>query len=261
MKLGLWQTRPMAEIAPALAALEEAAREAAARGVDLLVTPEMYVGGYNIGAARIAAHADQSGQVLDTLKRIARECRIALVAGLALPGQVRPYNACVAIDAGGQEIARYHKTHLFGDVDRVQFAAGAALSPVFEVNGWKLALAICYDVEFPELTRALALRGTEIIVAPTANMAPFDSVATRLVPARAEENGLYLVYCNYVGAEAQFAYNGLSCLVGPDGGDRARGADAPALLIASLDRDTLVQARQAQTHLHDRRVDLYGEIP
>ncbi|GFE52516.1 hydrolase [Roseobacter cerasinus] len=260
MKLALWQTRPPADLAVALSALDEAARDAAAKKADVVVTPEMYMGGYNTGAARIVAHADRSEQVLEGLGKIARMHGIAVVAGLALPGQPRPYNACVAIDAAGQEVARYHKTHLFGDVDRAQFIPGALLSPVFALNGWNVALAICYDVEFPELTRALALRGAEIIVTPTANMEPFDSVATRLVPARAEENGLYLAYCNYVGAEAQFTYNGLSCLVGPDGEDRVRGAEGPALLTATLDRAAMVRARQTQTHLQDRRADLYGEV-
>lgn len=260
MRLALWQTRPQPDVATALNTLGEAARDAAASGADLLVTPEMYIGGYNIGAANIAAHSDQSAQVLEELKDIARTHDISLIAGLALAGQPRPYNACVAIDAAGQEVARYHKTHLFGDVDRAQFTSGAALSHVFALNGWKIALAICYDVEFPEVTRALALRGAEIIVTPTANMEPFDSVATRLVPARAEENGLYVAYCNYVGSEGQFTYNGLSCLVGPDGEDRARGANVPTLLYATLDRAALGHARQAQTYLADRRTDLYGDI-
>ncbi|UWR22142.1 carbon-nitrogen hydrolase family protein [Sulfitobacter sp. S190] len=260
MKLALWQTLPQSDIATALQTLGEAAKEAAANGADLLVTPEMYVGGYNIGAANIAAHADQSAQVLDDLKEIARTHDIGLIVGLTLPGQSRPYNACIAVDATGLEVARYHKTHLFGDVDRAQFSQGAALSDVFELNGWNVALAICYDVEFPEVTRALALQGAEIVVTPTANMAPFDSVATRLVPARAEENGLYVAYCNYVGSEGQFTYNGLSCLVGPDGEDRARGADAPTLLYATLDRAALVRARQAQTHLADRRANFYKDI-
>ncbi|MFK7837391.1 MAG: carbon-nitrogen hydrolase family protein [Sulfitobacter sp.] len=260
MKIALWQTHPRSDVASALDALSDAAQAAAAHGADVLVTPEMFVGGYNIGAARIAAHAGQSAQVLSALKDMCRAHEIAMIAGLALSAEPRPYNACVAIDSAGQEVARYLKTHLFGGVDRAQFSGGSTLSPVFELGGWKVALAICYDVEFPELTRALALRGAEIVVTPTANMEPFDSVANRLVPARAEENGLYLAYCNYVGAEDQFTYNGLSCVVGPDGEDRTRGEKAQALLYATLDHDAVTHARQAQTHLLDRRADLYGEI-
>ena len=257
MKLALWQTYPRSSIDAAFEALSDAAQTAASQGADLLVTPEMYLGGYNIGAAQIAAHAGQAAAVLDALNTIARTHDIALTAGLALPGNPRPYNACVTLDKSGHEAARYHKTHLFGEVDRAQFAPGAVLSPVFELNGWRAALAICYDVEFPELTRLLALRGAEVILCPTANMPPFDSVATRLVPARAEENAISVAYCNYVGAERQFHYNGLSCVTGPDGTDLIRGTtDSEGILYATLDRTTEIN----QTHLADRRADLYGDL-
>ena len=260
MKLALWQTHPRSSITLALTALRDAAQTAAAQGADVLITPEMLIGGYNIGPDRVAAHADESAQTLDTLKSITKTHDIALVVGLPLPASPRPHNACLVIDNTGHEVARYHKTHLYGDVDRAQFSAGTELSGVFELAGWKVGLAICYDVEFPELTRALALCGAEVILTPTANMEPFDSIATRLVPARAEENGLFLAYCNYTGAEAHFTYNGLSCVSGPVGQDLVRGAKTETMLYASLDRALLTAARQAQTHLHDRRADLYGDI-
>lgn len=260
MKLALWQTHPRSSVETALEALTLAAERAASQGADLLVTPEMYLGGYNIGAAQIDVHAGQSDAALAGLEAIARAHSIALVAGLALPGNPRPFNACVAFDNSGAEVARYHKTHLFGEVDRAQFTPGDGLSPVVALNGWQVALAICYDIEFPELTRALALRGAELIVCPTANMTPFDSVATRLVPARAEENAICLAYCNYTGAEAQFAYNGLSCVVGADGNDLVRASDGDEIIFASLDRAAGRAASQTQTHLTDRRPDLYGDL-
>lgn len=260
MKLALWQTYPQADIASALTALTDAAQQAAAQGADLLVTPEMFVGGYNIGPDRVVANAGQSGDVLARLKEIAVTNGIALVVGLALPGDERPFNGCVAIDRAGQETARYHKTHLFGGLDQQQFSAGDALSPVFDLGGWRMGLAICYDIEFPEVARTLALRGADLIVVPTANMEPFDTVATRLVPARAEENAIYVAYCNYIGAERQICYNGLSCVSGPYGGDCVRSTTSPVMLFANLDRTELAQARDVQTHLSDRRPDLYGDL-
>ncbi|MCE8000875.1 MAG: carbon-nitrogen hydrolase family protein [Rhodobiaceae bacterium] len=258
MKIALWQTRPRSDVAAALDALAEAADQAAQAGADLLLTPEMAIGGYNIGAEAVAAHASEAERILAALAEIARTTGIALVAGLPLPGAPRPFNSCVALDATGAERARYHKTHLFGQVDRDQFAPGRALSDVFMLAGWRVSLAICYDIEFPELARALARNEADLILTPTANMAPFDSVATRLVPARAEENALFVAYCNYVGREGRFDYNGLSCLCGPDGADLARAdGTAQTLLFAELDRAALIQTRETQTHLHDRRSDLY----
>lgn len=245
----------------ALARLDAAAATAAQDNADLLITPEMYLGGYNIGADAVAAHAAKSSKVIPELSKMAKRHNIALVAGLALPTTARPENACIAIDAKGTELCRYAKTHLYGAVDAAQFTAGPALSSEFRLGGFTWSLAICYDIEFPELARALALAGSDIILVPTANMAPFDSVATRLVPARAEENGVFVAYTNYVGAEGAFAYNGLSCLCGPDGRDLVRGStDTPEILFADIDRSALDRARKAQTHLADRRPDLYGDL-
>lgn len=261
MKIALWQTRPQTSIEGALKALTDAANEAAKAGADLFVTPEMFVGGYNIGPSKITDHANQAPHILSALCSIAAKTQMALVAGLALPGSPRPQNACVAFDKTGTEIARYHKTHLYGEVDQAQFTAGDALSPVVEINGWRLGLAICYDIEFPELARVLSLRGADLIVTPTANMVPFDSVATRLVPARAEENTLYIAYCNYVGSEGDFTYNGLSCVCGPDGQDLSRADDkSDQIIVATLNRSRWNKARQIQRYLSDRRPDLYKEI-
>lgn len=261
MKIALWQIHPQGCIEGAVQALTDAAKTAAAEGADLLVTPEMFVGGYNIGPSAVADHADLALKVMDALAAIAATNHIALVVGLAMPGTPLPRNACVAIDKKGAEVARYHKTHLFGDVDRAQFSAGDVLSSVFKINGWNLALAICYDIEFPELARVLAVRGADLIVTPTANMVPFNSVACRLVPARAEENALYIAYCNYIGSEGNFTYNGQSSVCGPDGQDLARAdAQNDQLIFATLDRTQLEKSRKLQNYLSDRRPDLYGEV-
>lgn len=261
LKITLWQTPPLHDPDQALAALNQKARLARAQGAELLVTPEMTLGGYNVGPDRCKTLAASADALIGALKSIAKEHGVALVVGLALPGPDRPHNGVIAIDATGVERCRYHKTHLFGSVDQAQFTAGPALSGVFDLNGWSVGLAICYDIEFPEVARTLALQGADLILVPTANMKPFDSVATRLVPARAEENAVYLTYANYVGTEGDFDYGGLSCICAPDGSDLARASrDAPDLLFATLDRSALAACRKLQTHCADRRPELYDRL-
>lgn len=258
MKIALWQTTPLHDLQQALATLDQTAQRARAEGAELLLTPEMTLGGYNVGPDRCAALAASADALIDALKSIASTHEIALVVGLALPGPDCTFNGAIVLDAAGREQHRYHKTHLFGAVDRSQFAAGTALSEVFELNGWSVGLAICYDIEFPEVARAIALHGADLILVPTANMKPFDSVATRLVPARAEENAIYLAYANYIGAEGEFDYGGLSCICGPDGNDLARASrNAHDLLFATLDHGELASCRKLQNHRADRRADLY----
>jgi predicted amidohydrolase len=86
---------------------------------------------------------------------------------------------------------------------------------------------------------------------------PYEGVATGLVPARAQENALFLVYCNYFGTEADFTYCGLSCVCGPDGEDIARAGRGEELLIADLNHDSVAATRRHVHHLLDRRPELY----
>lgn len=258
MKIALGQTTPRHTITEALAALKNATAQAAENGAELLVTPEMFMGGYNIGQAKVHRHAMQSDSVISKLHGITITYKIALIVGMANNSDQSPTNSCIAINAAGKILGKYDKTHLFEDVDHQQFIAGTQLSKIVTLNGWRIGLAICCNVEFPEVVRALALSGTDLVVIPTANITPFDSVATRLVPARAEENAVYMAYCNYIGREGEFSYNGLSCICGPDGNDITRAdAQNEALLYADLDHTILATARRTQTHLGDRRPDLY----
>lgn len=258
MKIALLQTTPIHDTQAALAAVDKAAGDASSQQGDVLITPEMMLGGYNVGVSNIAALAARADAMIDELQRIARRHHIALVCGLATPGPAQPFNTALAIDATGVELARYCKTHLYGAIDRAQFTAGPALSPVFTLGGWRTGLAICYDIEFPEVARDLADRGAELILVPTANMQDFNSISERIVPARAEENGVYIAYTNYIGEEGEFTYGGLSCVCGPDGNHLAKAtALNPELLSAELDPAILKQTRHALDYLGDRRLDLY----
>jgi predicted amidohydrolase len=263
MRLALDQWRPVAAgAAEGLARLDRAARRAAEAGADLLVLPEMALTGYNVGPAAVAEAAQTEGGRLDRgLAEAARRNGVAILAGYPRRDDAgRPTNAIRLVDRAGATVATYAKTHLFGSVDRAQFAPGAERSPVVAFLGWRLGFGVCYDIEFPETARMLALAGAEAILVPTANMTPYDSVATRLVPARAEENAVYVAYANYCGAEAEFDYCGLSCVCGPDGADLARAGRGEETIFATLDRAVLAETRKLSRQLLDRRPELYGPL-
>jgi predicted amidohydrolase len=263
MRLALDQWRPVTGGSrEGLARLDAAAARAARGGADLLLTTEMALTGYAIGAEAVRAAADPvGGPIAAAVSEIARRHGIALLAGFPeLGADGRPYNNIHLVDRDGAPRASYAKTHLFGGVDREQFAPGPALAAPVELDGWKLGLAICYDVEFPEVARAAALAGADALLVPTANMVPFEGIATRLVPARAEENGIYVAYANYVGSDDVFTYFGLSCVCGPDGGDLARAGRGEEMIFADLDKGALAAARRLSTHLADRRPELYGPL-
>ena len=241
--------------------LARVASTARGKGAELLIVPELFLTGYAIGATEVARLAEPLGGVaLTVVAGIAKANGLAIIVGFPEMSEGAVYNAAAAFDAQGQLLACYRKTHLFGDLDKGQFSACAEPPQLFDIGGFKVGMLICYDVEFPENTRALALLGADLVVVPTALMRPFDVVANILVPARAYENQVYMAYVDRCGTEADFEYCGLSCVVGPDGTDLARAGRGEELIVADIDLSALRQSRQINTHIQDRRPALYRRL-
>lgn len=108
-------------------------------------------------------------------------------------------------------------------------------------------MLICYDVEFAPHVAALAARGVEIILVPTANMMPYTHVMRATVPAIAANHGVAIAYANYCGIEGDLTYAGRSLIVGPLGEVAAQAGETPALLIADLpERNPALLSTQAR---------------
>ncbi|MDE1910658.1 MAG: carbon-nitrogen hydrolase family protein [Pseudomonas sp.] len=261
MRVALYQCPPLPlDVAGNLKRLHQLAQEA--NDADLLVLPEMFLTGYNIGVEAVGALAEtQDGPSAQSIAALAKNSGVAILYGYperGADGQI--YNAVQLIDANGQRLCNYRKTHLFGDLDNSMFSAGDDDFPLVELNGWKLGFLICYDLEFPENTRRLALAGAELILVPTANMVPFDFVADVTVRARAFENQCYVAYANYCGQEGEIQYCGQSSIAAPDGQRIAQAGLDEALIVGTLDRQLMVDSRAANRYLLDRRPELYGAL-
>ena len=260
MRISLFQG-PIAAGTPAenVQRMAEAAVDCAG---GLLICPEMFLTGYAIGrdaAEELAEAVD--GPAARRAAMIARETGTALLYGYPeRAGDGRVYNAAILIDDEGQTLLNYRKTHLFGELDRSMFQAGDAAAPVVELNGFKLGVLICYDIEFPETVRDLALRGAELVAVPTALMQPYDVIAKTVVPARAVENQVFVAYANHCGQEGNLEYCGHSCVVGPDGVDLVRAGTGEEIVAAEIDRAALDLSRPEYTYLADRRPELYGTL-
>jgi predicted amidohydrolase len=261
LTLALWQTPYAATLAEALQGLDDAAAQARAQGAQLLVCPEMGLTGYAIGPERVQALAEPAnGALAQAVATTAQRHGMAIVYGYPEHNpHGKPFNAAQAIGPDGQLLARYRKTHLYGAMDRAQFSAGDAASQVFTWRGWRLGLLICYDVEFPETVRGLALQGVDAVLVPTANMAAFDEVPQLLVPARACENRVFVAYANACGHEPGIQYGGLSTVAGPGGGVLTCAGRDGELLFATLTRKALDGARRSSPW-SARRPDLYGPL-
>jgi predicted amidohydrolase len=129
-----------------------------------------------------------------------------------------------------------------------------------EIDGVRLGILICYDVEFPEAVRGLALHGADVVVVPTALMRPYEFVPRVLIPARAYENSVCVAYANHCGREDDLEYPGESCIVGPDGALLARAGDGEEMIRAELTPTMFTRARAFNSFLSDRRPGLYGAL-
>lgn len=250
------------DVAANLAALAAAAAAAAEGGARLLICPEMFLTGYAIGPAAVAALAEPAdGPSARRAAAIAAENGVAVLYGYPERGaDGRVYNAALLVDRDGRQLANHRKTHLFGALDREAFSAGDGPPTLAVLDGLRLGILICYDVEFPENVRLLAVHGADFVAVPTALMEPYDFVARSLVPARAYENQLFLAYVNRCGREGDLRYHGLSCVIGPDGAELARAGTGEAMLLADLDPALLAASRPHNTYLADRRPELYADL-
>ncbi|MEC3979185.1 carbon-nitrogen hydrolase family protein [Amycolatopsis sp. H20-H5] len=242
------------------AELPQAAADAAARGADLLVAAEMITTGYNIGAAAHELAEPATGPGAASMAELARETGIALAYGYPERDGEQVHNSVQLVGANGGRLANYRKSHLFGELDRTWFTPGADAVVQAELGGLTVGLLICYDVEFPELVRAHALAGTELLLVPTALMSPYELVADTVVPARAYESQLYVVYANRCDTEGELTYCGRSCVVAPTGAVLARAGAGVELITAEADRSKLLASRAENTHLADRRPELYRTL-
>ncbi|MEM7042686.1 MAG: carbon-nitrogen hydrolase family protein [Pseudomonadota bacterium] len=263
MKIAIFQgPKDHRDVTANLALMADTAKEAAAAGARLLVLPEMFLTGYHIGAEAVGRLAETTdGASAKRAAEIARAAGIALLYGYPERGEDgRIYNAALLVDGDGQAVANHRKTHLFGDIDKNAFSPGDGPSAIAELDGMKLGILICYDVEFPEAVRLLALEGADLVVVPTALMAPYDFIADDLVRARAYENQVFLAYANRVGEERELSYLGKSCIIASDGTELARADANEALIVAELDVALLKRSRAINTYLTDRRPALYAQL-
>ena len=276
LTIALWQCEPLPPVesllgdhavAENLERLDATLAEVAGT-VDLLVTPEMFVGGYNVGAEAARLRADPAlrdmtvapvdGSVADAVSHMCAKHAVAVVYGCAeIADDGSVYNTARLVDATGTHLGSHHKTHLFGDLDREMFTAGTDRAPVIEFGGWHIGLLICYEVEFPEMTRSLAARGADLICVPTANMAQYNDVQRVLLPARALENQVFLAYANGVGAEGDITYGGLSTILGPTGMSVADRPGTPDLVTATIVRTDIKRSRGQFCYLDDLNRDVY----
>lgn len=251
-----------ANVAEALARIEEAA----AAGAQLVALPEVFAWRGPHDRERSQAET-VPGPLTEEMGAIAKRLGIYLVAGSMLelaPGEDRPFNTTTLFGPDGRLLGAYRKIHLF-DIDipgRVTIRESASRAPgsrplAIHTEIGCIGLAICYDLRFPELFRALTDQGAEIIVMPSAFTKPTGQAHWEpLIRARAIENQCFFLAPNQFGPTTQgFEDYGNSLLVDPWGKVLGRGAlDRAEVVTAHLDAELLDRVRRELPCLEHRRL-------
>jgi 5-aminopentanamidase len=235
-----------------LARIETSAREAAEAGATLLVTPELGITSYG-GGEKIRALAEPAGGAIAArLAGIARETGVALVAGFAEKAGDAVYNSAIYTDGSGKPSV-YRKSHLYGEYERGLFTPEKPSTCLLSHRGMTLGMLICYDVEFPENVRRLALAGAEMILVPTATPkgASGTFIAEKMIPVRAFENQIFIAYVNNIGRDGDFDYAGKSVIAAPDGTALAAAGLAEQLLTVNIEPELYARSRSENTYLRD----------
>jgi 5-aminopentanamidase len=222
--------------------------------LDLVICPELFLSGYNVGDKIRELAEPQDGPFARAAAALAGKHGTALIYGYPEHAGDVIYNTAACIDDNGRTIAHHRKLRLPNAYEKSYFTTGKAYT-LFDLHGWSIAILVCYDVEFPEAVRACAARGAQLVVAPTALKKEWAFVARSMIPTRAFENRFFVAYANYCGREGLFEYLGESCFATPTGRVIA-GGSTEALVAATLDPADITTARQALTYLDDcRRFD------
>ena len=249
-----------------LATMERLCRRAADRGAQLVCFPELNLTGYALGADLRQTPVADTDPVIGRVQRMARDCNLVILAGLAVcsaDGQIHAEHRVFAADG---ESAVYRKLHAAPPEEGI-LAPGNTI-PVFDACGARFGIQLCYDAHFPELATCMALAGAEVLFVPHASprLTPRAKLTSwlRHLPARAFDNALFVVACNQTGVGGSgLTFPGLAVVLGPDGRVLAkRAAMAEGLLVADLKAEYIdtVRRHRMRYFLPRRRPELYRPV-
>ena len=224
--------------------LAELARKHAA-GAELVVAPELVTSGYDLELAE-----PLDGPTAARVSELATEVGATLVFGMLERDGDALYDTAVVAAPDGQ-LVPYRKSHLYPTESEL-FAAGTELV-VAPTPAGRLGMMICFEHAFPDVATALALRGAQILVIPSAVPFGYEHLLTLRTRARAQDNQVFAVGCNLAGN----GFCGRSLVADPRGEVLAEAGTEEAVVRATLDLAAIEREREREPALRLRQPDLY----
>src|SRR5512146_526899 len=195
-----------------LAKAERAIASAASAGAAAILFPELYLTGYALGQRAVEMAESWTGVSATRVAEAAHRHHIAVLMGFAelAPNAAAAYDSVLAVDPSGQIAGSYRKAHLFKAESDCFLPGDRPLMLDFGLG--RVGVLICYDLEFPEAVRDLALRGAQWVATCTGNMTPNQHIQEIYVQSRAAENRLWVAVANRIGREADLDFFGGSAV-------------------------------------------------
>jgi omega-amidase len=226
---------------------------------DTLVLPEMWTTAYTLPSLKTIADVNDepTGTFLSSL---ATELNVNIIGGsFATMEDQNMFNRAVVFNRSGERVYHYDKIHLVPMLEEHRYlTAGKQKADVFELDGIKMGLIICYDLRFPELARSLALSGAQIMFVVAEWPAARKNHWQHLQIARAIENQMYVISANRVGDYDGVDFCGNSMVINAWGDIMARGTEnMEETISADIDINTVHQARRLVPVFDSRVPHLY----
>lgn len=230
--------------------------EAARRGCQLVVFPELWSTGYDLENSK--QHASEiEGGIFPNIAALARKHRIMVGGSTLERSGDEVYNTFTLHHADGSLAGSYRKIHLFQPMQEDEWLEPGDRLAQVSLPGIDAGLAICYDLRFPELFRSYALMGCQIVLVSAEWPARRIEHWKVLARARAIENQMFIAAVNRVGESKGERFGGYSAVIAPDGSVLAEGETSEGLITAQIDVDLISHTRKNFSILSDRRPDSY----
>jgi len=263
------------DIGENIGAVSELVREAAGRGADVVLPPELFEGLYfcRTEDESLFANARPAAghPAVQAMQRLAAELEIFIPTSFFEADGPHFYNSLAMIDDRGAIMGVYRKSHIPdgpGYEEKFYFRPGNSGFKVWPTRAATLGVGVCWDQWYPETARSLMLMGAEILFYPTAiGSEPHDPdldtsrLWRRAMIGHAVSNVVPVVAANRIGSECGQAFYGHSFICDERGDILAEfGREETGVLSATLDLDAVKRHRAAFGFFRDRRPDLYGRL-
>ncbi|MFQ5480064.1 MAG: nitrilase-related carbon-nitrogen hydrolase [Thermodesulfobacteriota bacterium] len=241
---------------------------AAEKGAKIITLPQLFncpwfPAGVNKEHFSLAEAED--GQSITSIRERAAENNVIIIASIFEKEGSEYFNTAFVLGEEGEIIGRYRKVHVPGIPlweERSYFKPGDLGFPLFKTPYATIGVQLCWDIFFPEGFRILALKGAEVVFAPTASAFLHSAKKwERAISAAAHANGIFIFRANRVGKESEQDFYGKSFCVRPDGEFLVKPSGASeGIILSELELKDISTARSSWVFLKDRRPELYKEI-